>query len=129
MPLGDFPLKDKILAVTGAGSGINLSFAKIAVAAGAKVLVADLKLTTDGELFIESQDAKSVVFVNCDVTKRKDLENIVTESQKLFGDVPDAYVAGAGVFDPVSCLEFFIPWNRVYVLVLMWMAEMVKFLG
>lgn len=102
MPFGDFPLKDKIAVVTGAGSGINLSFAQFAVQAGARVIVADLKLTSDGEKFMSGEGAKAARFVKCDVSKRADLENLVTASQKEFGDVPDIYIAGAGVFEPVS---------------------------
>ncbi|KAH8668177.1 hypothetical protein BGZ60DRAFT_505571 [Tricladium varicosporioides] len=100
MPFGDFPLKDKIVVVTGAGSGINLSFAQLAVQAGARVIVADLKLTSDGEKFMSGEGAKAARFVKCDVSKRADLENLVTASQKEFGDVPDVYIAGAGVFEP-----------------------------
>ncbi|KAH6680388.1 hypothetical protein B0J14DRAFT_578524 [Halenospora varia] len=100
MPFGDFPLKDKIAVVTGAGSGINLSFAQFAVQAGARVIVADLKLTSDGEKFMSGEGAKAARFVKCDVSKRADLENLVTASQKEFGDVPDIYIAGAGVFEP-----------------------------
>jgi len=100
MAFGDFPLKGKVAVVTGAGSGINLAFAKEAVKAGARVLVADLKLTQDGEEFMKGEGAKAAVFVKCDVTKRKDLENLIPTSEKEFGDVPDVYVAGAGVFEP-----------------------------
>jgi NAD(P)-dependent dehydrogenase (short-subunit alcohol dehydrogenase family) len=100
MPFGDFPLKGKIAAVTGAGSGINLSFAKLAVAQGARVIVADLKLTDEGEKFMKGEGAKAAVFTKCDVTRRADLENLITVSEKEFGDVPDIYIAGAGVFEP-----------------------------
>lgn len=107
MVLGDFPLSGKIVVVTGAGSGINLSYAQLAVREGAKVLVADLRLTADGEKFLKSQGSKSTVFVKCDVTKRADLENLIVVSEKEFGDVPDVYVAGAGIFEPVCISE----WN------------------
>jgi NAD(P)-dependent dehydrogenase (short-subunit alcohol dehydrogenase family) len=107
MTFPNFPLSNKIVAVTGGGSGINLSFAQLAVQAGAKVLIADLKLTADGDVFMKTMEAKkSAVFLKCDVTKRGDLENLITVSGKEFGDVPDVYVAGAGVFEPVSIFEF-----------------------
>lgn len=102
MPVGELPLKDKIAVVTGAGSGINLSFAKLAVEEGAKVIVADIKLTNDGEDFLKIAGAKgAAIFVKCDVTKRADLENLVRASEEQFGDVPDVWIAGAGVFEPV----------------------------
>ena len=102
MPFGDFPLKSKIVLVTGAGSGINLSFARFCVQEDPRVIVADLKLTEDGERFMAGEGAKAAVFAECDVTKRADLENLLKISELEFGDVPDIYVAGAGVFEPVS---------------------------
>jgi NAD(P)-dependent dehydrogenase (short-subunit alcohol dehydrogenase family) len=101
MPFGGFPLQGKIAVVTGAGSGINLSFARFAVQQGARVIVADLKLTSDGEEFMKGEGAKNAVFAKCDVTKKADLENLIKVSEKEFNDVPDVFVAGAGVFDPV----------------------------
>jgi len=104
MSLGDFPLKGKIAVVTGAGSGINLSFAQLAVKQGARVIVADLKLTEDGEKFMNGEGAKAAVFTRCDVSKRSELENLLKVSEEKFGDVPEVYIAGAGVFEPV-CLS------------------------
>lgn len=101
MAVGNFPLKGKIAVVTGGGSGINLSFVQLAVKAGARVIVADLKLTQEGETFMKGDGAKAAKFVKCDVTKRADLENLIVVSEKEFGDVPDVYIAGAGVFEPV----------------------------
>ncbi|RDW94818.1 NAD(P)-binding Rossmann-fold containing protein-14 [Coleophoma crateriformis] len=100
MPLGHFPLNGKIAVVTGAGSGINLSFAKLAIEQGARVVIADLKLTKEGEAFVKETNSRSVVFTKCDVTKRADLENLVQSSLDAFQDVPDVWVAGAGVFEP-----------------------------
>jgi NAD(P)-dependent dehydrogenase (short-subunit alcohol dehydrogenase family) len=103
--IGDFPLKDKVAVVTGGGSGINLHFVQIAVQQGAKVIVADLKLTEDAEKFMNSSEGgKSAIFVKCDVTIRADLENLIKVSEEKYGDVPDVYIAGAGVFEPVRSL-------------------------
>ena len=110
MSFGDFPLKGKIAVVTGAGSGINLSFAQFAVQQGARVIVADVKLTEDGEKFMKNDGAKAAVFTKCDVTNRSNLENLIRVSEKEFGDVPDVYVAGAGVFEPV-CISNSTPEN------------------
>ena len=120
--LGDFPLKDKIVVVTGGGSGtdwiyvfiskellliiyikyagIGFSFAELAVALDAKVIIGDLKLTPDAEKLV--QDNSAVTFVKCDVTKWKDLQNLIDISEKELGDVPDVYIPCAGVFEPVG---------------------------
>lgn len=95
-------MSGKIAVVTGAGSGINLAFAKLSEQRGAKIVIADLKLTDDAEDFVKGSETKgTVISVHCDVTKRADLENLVQESEKQFGDVPDVWIAGAGVFEPV----------------------------
>ncbi|OMP86665.1 putative oxidoreductase [Diplodia seriata] len=104
MEVGNFPLKGKIVVVTGGGSGIGFEFVKLAASAGAKVVVADLKLNDEAETFVESQkrSGKDVFFQRCDVTKRDDLEALVGVAEERWGDVPDVYVASAGVFEPAS---------------------------
>jgi type IV secretory pathway VirB2 component (pilin) len=69
MTFPDFPLAQKIAVIAGAGSGINLAFARLCVQQGAKVIIADLKLTTEASTFISSLSSKSAVFLKCDVTK------------------------------------------------------------
>ena len=66
------------------------------------MIIADLRLTDDAEKFIQSTRTNQLVFVKTDVTKRADLENLITKSEEMFHDVPDVYIAGAGVFEPVS---------------------------
>jgi len=97
MPFGDFPLHGKIVIITGAGSGINLAFARLAHEKGARVVVGDIRLTKDAEEFVKNE---GVVFVKCDVAKRVDLQNLITVAEKEYGDVPDVYVPGAGVCEP-----------------------------
>lgn len=101
----DFPLQGKIAVITGAGSGIGLAFARLAVRRGARVVMADIQLTVEAEDFLES--TKDVVFQKCDVAKWDDLFQLVAVSKSKFNDIPDVYVAGAGVFEPVRCPSFF----------------------
>jgi len=101
MVVGDFPLDGKIAVVTGGGSGINLAFVKLALQSGAKVLVADLKPTTDAAETIKASNG-SAAFMKCDVSKWADLESIPSEVEKAFGkgSVADVWVPGAGIFEP-----------------------------
>ena len=101
MVVGDFPLKDKICVVTGGGSGICLSFVKIALNSGARVLIPDLRLTSEAEQLIKSSNDKAV-YMKCDVSKWDDLESIPSEVEKAFGKgaVADVYLPGAGIFEP-----------------------------
>ncbi|GME56192.1 putative NAD-dependent 15-hydroxyprostaglandin dehydrogenase protein [Neofusicoccum parvum] len=102
MEVGDLPLKDKIVVVTGGGSGIGLEIVKLATTVGAKVVLADLRLSAEAEAFVKSQNSKSLVFQKCDVSKRRDQERLVTAAEEQWGDVPDVYIASAGLFEPSS---------------------------
>lgn len=100
MPCGDLSIRSKIVVVTGGGSGINLAFVKLALSSGARgIILADLKLTEDAQNVVDKFE--QVIFTKCDVSKRKDLEALITTSMERFGEVPDIYIAGAGVFEPV----------------------------
>ncbi|KAH7032149.1 15-hydroxyprostaglandin dehydrogenase [Macrophomina phaseolina] len=102
MQVGDFPLSDKIVVVTGGGSGIGLQIVKEAVAAGSKVILADLRLTQEVAAFVRSRDSKDLVFQKCDVSKRQEQEKLVEVAEQKWGDVPDVYISSAGLFEPSS---------------------------
>ena len=96
-PVGDFPLKDKIVVITGGGSGIGLALAKACFAKGAKVLIGDLSLRPEAQEFVHGAN---LAFTKCDVTSWKDLRSLVDKSIEIFGDVPDVYCPVAGIFEP-----------------------------
>lgn len=81
--------------------GIGLSFIKLVLSHGAKVLIPDLRLTPDAEQLIKSSNGNAA-FAKCDVANWADLESIPGEVEKAFGKgaVADIWVAGAGVFEP-----------------------------
>ncbi|KAI1611084.1 hypothetical protein EDD36DRAFT_312588 [Exophiala viscosa] len=99
-PVEDFPVKNKIVLVTGGGSGIGLTFARICHEKGAKVIIGDLKLTQEAQDYLSSKDKSEIFHETCDVTSWKSLHNLISASLKTFGDVPDVYAPVAGVFDP-----------------------------
>lgn len=104
-PVTDFPAKDKIVCITGGGSGIGLALTKLSVENGARVIIGDLKLTQEAEQYLSGAGDK-VVWAKCDVTNWKDLHNLISESVKAFGDVPDVYCPVAGVYEP--------PWSTFW---------------
>jgi len=81
--------------------GIGLTFVKNILDRGAKVIIADLRLHSDASKVGITSATPNVYFQTCDVAKWDQLENLIKISENEFGDVPDIYVAAAGVFEPV----------------------------
>jgi NAD(P)-dependent dehydrogenase (short-subunit alcohol dehydrogenase family) len=71
---------------------------KQAHALGARVLVADLKTTSDFDTFAANKS--DILYVQSDVTRWTDLEKLFETCEKQWNDVPDAYAICAGLFDP-----------------------------
>ena len=82
-------------------AGIGLAAAQLATSKGAKTIIADLKLTPAAETFVNSTPTASILFQPCDVRNWADLQALIRVSLDKWGDVPDVYIAAAGVFDPV----------------------------
>lgn len=62
-----------------------------------------MRLTPEAESLV---DGKTAIFLKTDVAKWSELERIVVVSRDVLGDVPDVYVAGAAVFEPVNPASF-----------------------
>ena len=93
--LGDGPSADFF------PTGIGFAYVLIAREHGARaVIIADLALTEEAKRAVDS-DSK-IIFQRCDVTKWSDLQDAVYTSATTLGDVPDIFVASAGVFEPAS---------------------------
>lgn len=81
--------------------GIGLTYALLAREKGArKVIIADLRLTEHAKEAVRSDE--NIIFLPCNVTVWQDLQAIIDTSLAKLGDVPDVYVASAGVFEPVG---------------------------
>ncbi|KAF3763616.1 NAD(P)-binding protein [Cryphonectria parasitica EP155] len=110
--VGDFPIANKILLITGGGSGIGLALARQFHARGGRVLLGDLKLTPAAEQFLHTTEVDrpgSAVFRRCDVTRwqgESSLHALISASVLEFGDVPDVYCPCAGIFEP--------PWSNFW---------------
>ena len=86
-------LKDKIAIVTGAAGGFGEGIARLFVAEGARVLIADLDEGKARKLAEElGPNARAVA---CDVSKAADVNAAVTACVEAFG-VPDIVVNNAG---------------------------------
>jgi len=90
-------VKDKIVIVTGAGSGIGAATAKLFAQHGAKVVVSDINSEGADAVVKEIQNnggtAKSIL---CNVAKHEEVENLVNQTIAGFGGL-DVMVCNAGI--------------------------------
>lgn len=97
-------MKDKVVVITGASSGIGEATAKRLAKAGAKVVLGARREERLVKITKEIQEAGgTAAFLKTDVTKREDSQALVNFAQEKFGQV-DAIFLNAGVM-PVSRLS------------------------
>ncbi|KAJ5165445.1 Short-chain dehydrogenase/reductase SDR [Penicillium coprophilum] len=94
-------VKGRSAIITGAGSGINLSFAKLLVESGCNVLIADLALRPEAQGLADKHKtgAARVIFQQTDVTDWVQLERMFEVAEREFGEI-DIVCPGAGVYEP-----------------------------
>lgn len=93
-------LKDKVAVITGGTKGIGLGIAIEYIKEGAKVVIGGRGEETGLQGLKTLQDlGGDAMFVQCDVAKLEDLDNIIEKTVEKYGRV-DIYVANAGINDP-----------------------------
>lgn len=91
-------LKGKVAIVTGAAKGIGKANSLILAKAGAKIVLADLSKDECQLVIDEIKKIRGeVIAVKCDVSKKADIDNLVSETLKKFGKI-DILVNNAGIF-------------------------------
>jgi NADP-dependent 3-hydroxy acid dehydrogenase YdfG len=83
-------LKDKVAFVTGGASGIGLGITKAMVAAGMRVVMADVRqdhLDEARAWFVSQKLSRRVKAVKLDVTNRKAYARAATQAEKAFGKI------------------------------------------
>jgi 3-oxoacyl-[acyl-carrier protein] reductase len=86
-------LAGKVAIVTGAASGFGRGIAELFAQHGARVVIADLN--TSGAAAVASGIGTAAVPFTCDVSKKADVEGLVTAAVKAFGGL-DILVNNAG---------------------------------
>jgi len=87
-------LEGKVAIVTGAASGFGRGIAEAFAREGARVVVADLD--TKGAAAVASTIGTAAVPFTCDVSRKADVEGLITAAVKAFGGL-DILVNNAGV--------------------------------
>lgn len=90
-------LKDQVIVITGASSGIGLTTARMAADAGARLVLAARNEEALSKLCEEiNSSGGRAVYVAADVTKESDVNRIAAEALNQFGGF-DTWVNNAGV--------------------------------
>src|SRR4030042_6075164 len=85
-------LEGKVALVTGGSSGIGRGTAQVFAREGAKVVVADI-LVEEGQETVRliKKDGGEAIFVKCDVSKRAEVEAMVTKTVATYGALDCAF--------------------------------------
>ncbi len=99
-------VKDQVVVITGAASGIGYGCARRFAAEGAKVVMSDID-AEKGKAALESLkgEGAEAVFVACDVGDKAQVEALIAEAVKAFGRI-DCMVANAGIVKAADFLDF-----------------------
>ena len=90
-------LQGKTALVTGAASGFGKGIAEVFAREGARVAVVDLN--AEGARAVAAELGDSAIAITCDVSKAKDIDRAVAETQAAFGSL-DIVVNNAGWTNP-----------------------------
>ncbi len=97
--------------ITAGGSGIGKEIARAFIDSGAKVCVCDIDKAA---LEAAAKDIPGLVTKVCDVSKRREIEHLVTETVDSLGGL-DVLVNNAGISGPTAPVEEVDPdaWEKV----------------
>lgn len=100
----DGRVHDKVVIVTGAGSGIGRGISWGLVAEGARVIVADRDIEGGNKTVAGAPGPGQAVFVPVDVVQEESCQNLVTTTIQQFGRL-DGLVNGAGIYPRATLAE------------------------
>jgi NAD(P)-dependent dehydrogenase (short-subunit alcohol dehydrogenase family) len=96
--------EDKVVLVTGAGSGIGRAIAMRFAREGASVIINDIEPNRSNEVVDQIQSSGEAIAVEADATKSDDVQKMVDASINRFGRI-DVLVNNVGLFAPKLFVE------------------------
>ena len=93
-----FSVKDKVVVITGGGSGLGLATVKRFMEGGAKVTMGDFRDCSElaGDLGCD--------FIQADVSKEEDVERLMKDTADKYGPL-DVVINNAGIIMPEQLIE------------------------
>ncbi|KAE8150642.1 hypothetical protein BDV25DRAFT_172007 [Aspergillus avenaceus] len=109
-----FPvLKGKVAIVTGAAQGMGKTTASVFLRAGAQVVIADIR-PEGAQVAEELSTLGDVRFVQTDISKSDDIQNLVTQTVRAFGKLDVAINNAAMSPDQTALLDADeVYWKRI----------------
>lgn len=102
-----FPLLEgKVAIITGGAQGMGKETASVFLRAGAKVVIADLKIDEGAKVAEVLSSIGEIRFVPTDISKSDDVQNLVEQTVKEFGRLDVAINNAAMSPDKTSLIEF-----------------------
>src|SRR5690554_2239103 len=101
------PVRDQVIVITGASSGIGLATARLAAARGARLVLAARSGDALQELVGEiRRNGGRAIAVECDVGREEDVQRVADAAIREFGGF-DTWVnnAGASVYGPALAIS------------------------
>ncbi len=89
-------LRDKVIIVTGGAQGLGRAYCEDFAKEGAKILVADVRDTSEVAKVINQQGGTAIA-IKADITKESDVSQMVNEAISKFGRI-DALVNNAAIY-------------------------------
>lgn len=94
----EYDIKGKIAIVTGSATGLGKAIVEKLVEEGVNVVVSSSRKHEDTDVNIERYNQKvKAVYIKCDVSDEKEIENLFNESLKQMGKI-DMIVNNAGIW-------------------------------
>lgn len=110
----DLGLKDKVILITGAGSGFGQAATRLLVSSGAKLALCDINAQSLAAVAREATDAGvEAIEIPLDVSSPEQVKSATAKAAEKFGRI-DGMLHFAGVIDIHSIEETTVAhWNRV----------------